>query len=109
MVAFPHVFNLTPSCDDHAGGFVTEQSRQVPPGTGRASYGVQLRMANPAGKQFNQHLIRAGIGKFDFIDNQRFLRCNKDCRPTFYAHTISSLVPLCARSAKARLNNKIRG
>jgi hypothetical protein len=45
-------------------------------------------MAHAAGEQLDQHLIRLGIGKLDFVHYQRFLRFDKDGGSAFDAHVL---------------------
>jgi hypothetical protein len=78
---------------------MTQKRRQTMTGPGRPPHGVELRVTNAAGKQFNQHLIGPGAGELDFVHDQRLVGFHEDRRSAFCAHIIPSLASLWVRRA----------
>ena len=83
MVAFLHMSDLVALGHDHTGRLMPQQGgrdgrRAAVRSLGRAMDLVQLGVTDPAGKEFDQYLIRLRIGEGDVIDDQGRIRFNED-------------------------------
>ena len=66
-VAFVDVGDLPPLGHDHPGGFVPKHQR---PGQRRVVHLVELRVADPGGKLFDDNVGRTRVTDIQVIDNQ---------------------------------------
>ena len=77
-----------------AGPLVAQQVRQEAIGPFDAVDLADLRAADAAGEDFDQHLAHGRPGHFDFLQHQRGLLLDQDCRERFHNGFLNVLITL---------------
>src|SRR5262249_43828736 len=96
VVAFRDVRDPVALGHDDAGRLVPQQRREhgrcaTVRCLGGAMHLVQLGVADPAGEQLQQHLIRLWIGERHVVDDQGSIRFDEDRGPGARWHRVSSV------------------